>query len=150
MIKTDSKALQIKELIKVGPCYIYILCNWFLYKKSIVVFDGRKYNNELNEKLLIKSFDDFLYLCKMCHKQHLKEYILCQAVSGKLEVFNLTVEFQSFDKFENVLILKCMLFMKVAIMPRGKMKKIRGTIFNIPVDNTDVTNLLPNIAGSIG
>ena len=40
--------------------------------------------------------------------------------------------------------------MKVAIMPRGKMKKIRGTIFNIPVDNTDVTNLLPNIAGSIG
>ena len=35
-------------------------------------------------------------------------------------------------------------------MPCGQMEKITGTICNVPVDNVDVTNLLPRTAGSNG
>ena len=59
-------------------------------------------------------------------------------------------EFESVRKLEKVLIAKRILFKKVAIMPCGQMEKITGTIWNVPVDNIDVTNLLPRSADSNG
>ena len=35
-------------------------------------------------------------------------------------------------------------------MPCGQMEKITGTICNLPLDNIDVTNLLPRTADSNG
>ena len=77
----------------------------------------------------------------------MKDSVPCQAVSNKLEVFNLPEEFQIICKLK-VLIGKCILFKKVAIMRRREMKNMTGTICNIPVDNIDVTNLSPRTSHS--
>ena len=68
----------------------------------------------------------------------------------KLELYNLPTEFESIRKLEKLLIAKRILFKKVAIMPCGKMEKITRTICNVPVDNINVTNLLPRTADSNG
>ena len=73
----------------------------------------------------------------------------CQAVSNKLEGYNLTTEIENIRKLEKILIAKRILFKKVATMPCEQMAKTTGTIFNIPVHNIDVTNLLPSTADSI-
>ena len=57
---------------------------------------------------------------------------------------------KAYADFEKVLIPKCILFKKVAIMPYGKTEKFTGTICNVPVDNIDVTNLLLRTADSNG
>ena len=49
----------------------------------------------------------------------------CQAVSNKLELHNLSTEFESIRKLENVLIAKRILFKNVVIMPCGKWKKLQ-------------------------
>ena len=41
----------------------------------------------------------------------------CQAVLNKLKLYNLPTEFESIRKLERVLIAKCILFKKVAIIP---------------------------------
>ena len=62
----------------------------------------------------------------------------------------MATEFESICKLEKLLIAKRILFKKVAIMPCGKMEKITGTICNVPVDNINVTTLLPRTADSNG
>ena len=118
-----------------------------LYSGSVVVFDEKKFCGELNENSLIKSLDSCFYICNTCNKIYLKDSVPCQAVSNKLEVFNLPEEFQIICKLK-VLIGKCILFKKVAIMRRREMKNMTGTICNIPVDNIDVTNLSPRTSHS--
>ena len=61
----------------------------------------------------------------------------------------MTTEIENTRKLEKILIAKRILLKKVAIMPCGQMVKTTGTIFNIPVHNIDVTNLLSSTADSI-
>ena len=55
-------------------------------------------------------FDSSTYICKTCRKKCQKCKISCQAVSNKLEVFDLPTEFQSIRKLERVLIAKHIIF----------------------------------------
>lgn len=57
--------------------------------------------------------------------------------------FELPSEFRDICKLEEVLIAKSFLFKKVTVIPRGQSAKITGTICNVPIDTSDVTNLLP-------
>ena len=61
----------------------------------------------------------------------------------------MTTEIENTRKLEKILIAKRILLKKVAIMPCGQMVESTGTIFNIPVHNIDVTNLLSSTADSI-
>ena len=97
-----------------------------------------------------RSFNVNLYICRTCYIKCQKGKVPCQAVSNKLEVFDLPVEFQSIRLLEKVLIAKRLLFKKVTIMPSGQMLKIFGTICNVPVDTVEVTDLLPCSADSNG
>ena len=114
-----------------------------------MIFDSRKYNGDFDKKFLVKSFDTLFYIRKTCHNKYIKGSVPYQAVSNKLELYNLPTEFESIRKLEKILIVKRILFKKVATMPCGQMEKITGTICNVPVDN-NVTNLLPRTADSNG
>ena len=123
--KANLKIKQFKLLIKEGPYYICVLCHRCFYRRSVLIFDSRKYNGELDKKFLVKSFDALFYICKTCHKKYVKSSMPCQAVSNKLELHNLSTEFESIRKLENVLIAKRILFKNVVIMPCGKWKKLQ-------------------------
>ena len=99
---------------------------------------------------MVRPFNDNLYTCRTCHVKCRKGKVPCQAVSNKLEVFDLPVEFQSIRKLEKVLIAKCLLFEKVTIMPGGLMSKIFETICYVLVDTMEVTDLLLRSADSSG
>ena len=56
-------------------------------------------------------------------------------------------ELSHFEKLENILILSRWLFNKIAVMHRNsKFSKIKGNIRNIPVDATNICNILPRPA----
>ena len=63
-------------------------------------------------------------------------------MSDKLEVFDLPTEFQSIRKLEQVFITKLILFKKITVIARRQMEKMTGTIFNVPVYDIDISNLL--------
>ena len=69
--------------------------------------------------------------------------IPCQAVYNKLKVENLPQQFNSIRRLEKVLISK------VTIMPRSQAPKMKGSIFNVPIDIIDTTTSLPRIANTM-
>ena len=80
----------------------------------------------------------------------MKGNIPCHSVLKKLQLFNLSPEFQDIRKLDKVLIAKWLLFKKVTIMLPGQMTKIASTICNVPIDTVDITNLLARPVDSSG
>ena len=76
----------------------------------------------------------------------LKGKIPCQAVSNKLEIFNLAEKFAFVRRLEMVLVAKRIFFKKIAIISQGQSPKIRGTLCNIPVENIFDIYILPRPA----
>ena len=98
----------------------------------------------------IKSFDGLLYVCKTCNKKLKSSKVPCQAVLNKLQIFDLPKEYSDIRKLEKVLEAKRLLFKKITIMPKGQFPNVKGAICNVPIDNVDVSNLLPRQADSTG
>ena len=146
----DQKLIMFKELINEGLFYVCVVCQRCLYKKSVFHYDKNKFKSQISSFNLVRSFDGNLYICRTCRVKCQKGKVPCQAVSSKLEVFDLIVEFQSLQKLEKVLIANRILFIKIIIMPSSQMPKIFGTICNVPFDTVQVTDLLPHSADRNG
>ena len=53
-------------------------------------------------------------------------------------------------KLECALISQRALFKKVAIVPKGRFPKPKGSICNMPINRNEITNILPHVADSNG
>ena len=148
---STGRVERFRNAVNEGPCYICVSCNRCHYKKSVVLFQAEKYNLE-DEHIFteIFSFDGRQYICHTCHKRLLKGNIPCQAVCNKLEVFKLPSDIPELRKLEKAVISRRLLFKKVAIMPKGQMPKVKGSICNVPVDTNKVYNVLPRASDSTG
>ena len=98
----------------------------------------------------IKSFDGLLYICKTCDKKLKSSKVPCQAVLNKLQIFDLPKDYPDIRKLEKVLVAKRLLFKKITIIPKGQFSKVKGATCNVPIDNVDVSNLLPRQADNNG
>ena len=133
--------LQVKQ----GPYYICTVYHRSLYQRSVRLFKQEKYHI-LTEELRhpVKSFDTKLYTCETCHKHLIKNEIPCQAVCNKMALSLIPDILKDLKKLEKVLISKRILFKKIAIMHgKGEFSKIKGSIFNIPIEVANVCNTLP-------
>ena len=134
-----------------GPCFICIVCNRCLYKRSNIDYKEEKYNIFVEVLYTdIKSFDGKLHVCRKCNLKLKKGKVPCQAVCYKLAVSCLPDQFKSVRKLERVLISKRLLFKKVKIMPKGQSPKLKEALCNIPVEHIDVNSLLSRLRDSKG
>ena len=90
------------------------------------------------------------YICKTCHNNLKKSCIPVQAVCNKLHIFLPPDELKKLNRLERVLISQRILFKKDSIMPKGQFPKLKGAIYNIPIETMDITNTLPQGADSSG
>ena len=67
-----------------------------------------------------------------------------------LKLFPVLDELKELNKLERALISRGILFRKVAIMPKGRFLKLKGSIRNIPIHVNEITNILPHGANSNG
>ena len=74
----------------------------------------------------------------------------CQAVCNKLQLFQLPNNISDLRKLEKAIISRHILFKKVAIMPKGQILKVKGSLCNVPVDTNEVCKVLPRAADSTG
>ena len=141
---------KFRGMVHEDPFYVCQICHRCLFYKRSVQYFERNIKNESSNPINIFSFDGCLYMCKTCHKKVVKGKVSCQSVSNNLEVYNFPSHFRGIWKLEKVLIAKRLLFREITIMPRGQIEKVSGTICNIPIDTTNVTNMLPRPADSNG
>ena len=65
-------------------------------------------------------------------------------------IFEAPAEIKNLNRFERILIERRILLKKVSIMPKGQFPKLKSAICNIPIDTSDITNVLLHDADSIG
>ena len=77
--------------------------------------------------------------------------ISCQPVCNKLGIEPLQEEFRAIETLEKTQVSRCILFKKVLIMPKVQAFKIKGTIYNVLVEDAKTyCNTLPRPADSNG
>ena len=67
-----------------------------------------------------------------------------------LEVCELPKEFRDIRRLERVLVARRLLFKKTNIIPKGQFPKLKGALWNIPIDAVDVYNTVPCLEDSNG
>ena len=99
----------------------------------------------------VRSFGEKSCICDTCHKHLSKNEIPCQAVFNKMSLDPIPDKIKDFKKSEKILISNRTLFEKIAIMHgKGEFAKVKGSICNIPIEATDICNILPRSADSNG
>ena len=139
-----SRIICFKKAIKDGPFYVCVVCNRCLYRKTVIKFNGSKYDASHSYLYTgVQSFDSNNYICLTCDRYLKKNEIPCQAVWNKLELDDIPDKLSVLNRLERVLIAKRILFKKINIMPMGRQPKIKDYICNIPVQVNAVSNCLP-------
>ena len=146
--KSLNTVYEFKKQVREGPFYICSICNRCLYRRSVLKLDETKYQHMRNIFTNTLSFDKVKYICQTCESKLKKSKMPCQAVSNKLELFDLPNNLKSLRKLERVLV--SILFKKIAIMPKGQSPKMKGNICNVPIDVVDTCNSLPRASDSNG
>ena len=91
-----------------------------------------------------------MYICLTCHGHLKKQSEPPQAVWNKLDIVSPTEIFSNLNRLQRVSISRRILFKKVSIMSKGRFPKLKGSIFNKPIEIDDITNVLPPDANSNG
>ena len=151
-IEVVRRVEKFRNMITQGPCYTCVSCHRCHYLKSVVHYkEDNKYSIETDNIFqIVNSFDGKQYTCHTCHKKLLKGSIPCQSVWNKLQVYELPSELTDIRKLEKAIISERYLFKKVAIMPKGQMPKLKGSICNVPIDTNELYNVLPRRSNSTG
>ena len=89
------------------------------------------------------SYDGKEYICKTCHSKAIQGRLPCQAFVNNLNGDDVPTELGNLKKLEQILIAQCIIFEKVIVMPKGKQRKIKGAICNVPVNCDETCNILP-------
>ena len=98
----------------------------------------------------VKSSDNTEYICHTCHVKAMKGKGPCQAVTNKMELYAVLVQLKCLRKLESVLVSQRIMFEKIVVMPKGKQRKIYGTVCSIPVNCDTVCLSLPRPPQSSG
>ena len=75
----------------------------------------------------------------------MKGKVPCQAVTNKMELYAVPMQFKCLRKLESVLVSRRITFEKILVMPKGKQRKIYGTVCDIPVNCNTVCQSLPRL-----
>ena len=133
------------------PYYICAVCHHSLYQHSVRLFHNQKYNvltSEMHHPATL--FNGKVYVCETCHK-HLAKYVIsCQAVCNNKRVDPIFYELKYLKCFEKKLISKRTLYKKALIHEKGQFSTINGTMYNFPIESTDICNVLPRLPDSNG
>ena len=74
------------EKVKMGPFYVFVICNRGLYFSNVIKFDLEKYDREFvnNLNTNVTRLDGNYYICKTCDTHTRKLKVPCQAVVNGL------------------------------------------------------------------
>jgi len=84
-----------------------------------------------------------LWICYTCHRKILAGKLPEESVTNNMHLDEIPAELKCLNSLEQHLIARHVPFMKLLCLPRGRQRACHGPCVSVPVNTTDVTNLLP-------
>ena len=140
---------QYRKEINIGPVYICVSCHRKMYRKYVVQLNRGKYPTDEYWTSKV-SCDGKMYICKTCQEHIRKNKMPPQCVHNKLHVCELPHEISELSLLECLCICKRLLFMKLVIMPSGRQRKLHGAAVMVPIEVSNLVQLLPQLPSQAG
>ncbi|KAK0145468.1 OTU domain-containing protein 4 [Merluccius polli] len=84
-----------------------------------------------------------LWICHTCHRKILGGKLPEESVANSMHLSEIPAELKCLNSLEQHLIARHIPFMKLLCLPRGRQRACHGPCVSVPINNTDVTNILP-------
>ncbi|KAK0134798.1 OTU domain-containing protein 4 [Merluccius polli] len=150
-----------------GPEYVCSVCHRLLFRKQVVECKTQSYESKRAEVAALAkrcitlkylhvcdtecdqgcSMSDSpsskLWICYTCHRKILAGKLPDQSVTNNMHLDEIPAELKCLNSLEQHLIARHVPFMKLLCLPRGRQRACHGPCVSVPVNTTDVTNLLP-------
>ena len=150
-----------------GPEYVCSVCHRLLFKKQVLECKRQCYERKSAEVAtlamrcitlqylhicdieceqechLSDSPSSKLWICHTCHRKILGGKLPEESVANSMHLSEIPAELKCLNSLEQHLIARHIPFMKLLCLPRGRQRACHGPCVSVPIDNTDVTNILP-------
>ena len=118
---TADSIKRFRDRIKVGSYFVCVICNRMLYRVCVTKCRTERYPTVIQHIFTdVKSYDNTEYICHTCHVKAMKGKVPCQAVSNKMELYAVPMQFKCIRKLKSVLVSQRIMFEKIVVMPKGK------------------------------
>ncbi|TKS65922.1 ATP-dependent DNA helicase PIF1 [Collichthys lucidus] len=163
----NSAIAHFREEVSCGPEYVCSVCHRLLFRKQVIECKRQSYENKHPEvSALAKrcitlqylhvcdincqhgcpmsdSPSSKLWICFTCHRKILARKLPEESVTNNMHLDEIPAELKCLNSLEQHLIARHIPFMKLLCLPRGRQRGCHGPCVSVPVNNTDVANLLP-------
>ncbi len=151
--------------VNTGPEFVCSVCHRLLFRKQVIECKtecykdrgekiaalGRrcittKYLHVCDEKCNMSSAYSSrckLWICLTCHRKILGGKLPEESVANNMHLVDVPNQLKRLNSLEQHLIARNIPFMKLLCLPRGKQHGCHGPVVCVPVNTTDVSNILP-------
>ncbi|XP_041957559.1 uncharacterized protein LOC121715728 [Alosa sapidissima] len=158
---------RFRQEVSRGPEYVCSVCHRLLFRKQVVECKRYCYeskgaevaalanrcitlqylhvcNVECEQKChLSDSPPSKLWICHTCHRKILGGKLPEESVTNNMHLDDIPPELKCLNSLEQHLIARHIPFMKLLCLPRGRQRACHGPCVSVPVNNANVTNILP-------
>ncbi|XP_026114512.1 uncharacterized protein LOC113092934 isoform X2 [Carassius auratus] len=154
-----------RQEISSGPEFVCCVCHRLLFRKQVVecrthCYEGKgvkiaalgrrcittRYLHVCDQKCEGSSAHSSgckLWICLTCHRKILCGQLPEESVANNMHLVDVPNQLKCLNSLEQHLIARNIPFMKLLCLPRGKQHGCHGPVVCVPVNATDVSNILP-------
>ncbi|XP_062409039.1 uncharacterized protein LOC134100005 [Sardina pilchardus] len=158
---------RFRQEVSRGPEYTCSVCHRILFRKQVVECKRQNYESKRAEVAalanrcitlqylhvcdvecaqkchLSDSPSSKLWICHTCHRKILGGKLPEESVTNNMHLDDIPAELKCLNSLEQHLIARHIPFMKLLCLPRGRQRACHGPCVSVPVNNANVTNILP-------
>ncbi|XP_073723480.1 LOW QUALITY PROTEIN: uncharacterized protein [Misgurnus anguillicaudatus] len=145
MVHTDADDSQLLEADNSSlPCssskvlYSEIVKRTPKHRDQDYVCAGACDNGTSNETAKCK-----LWICPTCHRKILYGQLPAESVANNMHLVDIPFQLKCLNSLEQHLVARNIPFLKLLCLPRGKQRGCHGPVVCVPVNASDICNILP-------
>ncbi|XP_048046234.1 LOW QUALITY PROTEIN: uncharacterized protein LOC125268187 [Megalobrama amblycephala] len=158
---------QFYKEVSTGPEFVCCVCHRLLFRKQVIECRRDCYKmkgqeiSDLAERCITLKYLHVcstecenrchlsdnpackLWICYTCHRKILGKKLPEVSIANNMHLVDIPKELKGLNSLEEHLVARNIPFMKLLCLPRGKQKGCHGPVVCVPINTTDVSNILP-------
>nr|XP_055068026.1 uncharacterized protein LOC129449263 [Misgurnus anguillicaudatus] len=162
----DSSIAHFCQEVSRGPEFVCSVCHRLLFRKQvkeckIECYEKKgeqiaalarrcitlRYVHVCDERCSgnsnVSSAECKLWICPTCHRKILYGQLPAESVANNMHLVDIPYQLKCLNSLEQHLVARNIPFLKLLCLPRGKQQGCHGPVVCVPVNASDICNILP-------
>ncbi|XP_065139046.1 uncharacterized protein [Paramisgurnus dabryanus] len=162
----NSSIAYFRQEISRGPEFVCCVCHRLLFRKQVKECKTECYEKKgeqiaalarrcitlryvhvcderCSDNSNVSSAECKLWICPTCHRKILYGQLPAESVSNNMHLVDIPYQLKCLNSLEQHLVARNIPFLKLLCLPRGKQCGCHGPVVCVPVNTSDICNILP-------